>query len=341
MLKKIKVKKIAVVVFLTLLIWVWADLALDTTKPFYNATISISKTSNPDLWISFNEKSSINIKKFDLKGSVSKINQAEDAINKDPAKLNFTFVPEQMGITKSGTLPVWEILNKSDWIRDMGLSVVEESCDPCEVSVNVVDLVPRDLTVQCFNQNNELIKAENVEPETVEMLVPESWLGERQVARVILSPADILKARSEIIEKTPQITLASGQQPRLSATTVKIKMPPEADLRQPRNVKDPTLGYCFSPNLQGQYMVEVDNLPEINTISIKATDVAKLAYESMLFQVILEIGDDDVPKAEGGQEIRKEVIYNFPRGFGEDEIQLVDSKTIARFKLIKIPSVDN
>jgi hypothetical protein len=204
----------------------------------------------------------------------------------------------------------------------------------------VVDLVLKDLTVQCY-ENNELLKPESIEPKTIEMLVPESWRGERLVARVILSREETTKARSEIIEKPPQITLAPGQPPRYSTTMVKIKMPPVADQRQTGNVKDPTLGYCFSPNLQGQYMVEVDNLPEINTISIKATGAAKLAYESMLFQVILEIGDDDVPKAEGGQDIRKEVIYNFPRGFGEDEIQLVGSKAIARFKLKKIPSAEN
>lgn len=343
MFEKIKVKKIAVVIFLTLLIWVWADLALDTTKPFYNATISISKTANPDLWISFSEKPSVNIKQFTLKGPVSKINEIENTINNNPDILNFTLIPEEMNINKSGdyVLPVWEILDNSDWIKDNSLSVVEGSCDPCEVNVNVVDLIPQDLTIQCFNENNVLLKAETIEPQKVNMLVPESWKGERLVARVILSPADITKARSEIIGKTPQITFASGQPPRLSTTTVKIKMPPVADLRKEGNVKDPTLGLCFSPNLQGQYKVEVDNLPEINTISIKATEAAKLAYESMLFQVILEIGDDDVPKAEGGQEIRKEVIYNFPRGFGEDEIELDGPKVIARFKLKKITPAES
>jgi hypothetical protein len=246
-----------------------------------------------------------------------------------------------MGITKSGTLPVWEILNKSDWIRDMGLSVVEESCDPCEVNVNVVDLVPRDLTVKCFNQNNELIKAENVEPETVEMLVPESWLGERQVARVILSPADILKARSEIIEKTPQITLAAGQPPKYSNTTVKIKMPRVADLRQSSTVKDPTLGLCFSPNLQGKYMVEIhrEDLPKINTIIIKATEIAKEAYERPDdFEVRLNIIDGDENKTDW---IPRELKYNFPEGFTKDDIELDGSKVTVRFKLKKIPSPEN
>ena len=340
MFEKIKVKKIAVVVFLTLLIWVWADLALDTTKTFYNATISISKTANPNLWISFNEKPSINIKQFDLKGPVSKINQIEDDINNDPKKLDFTLIPEQMDINKSGNyvLSVRDILDKSDWIKDNSLSVVDESCDPCQVNINVVDLVPQDLTVQCFNENSEPLKTETIEPQKINMLVPKSWSGERLVARVMLSREDISKARSEIIEKTPQITLASGQLPRLSATTVKIKMSPIADQRQPSTVKDPTLGYCFSANLQGKYMVEInkEDLPKINTITIKATEAAKLAYESMLFQVILEIGDDDIQKAEGGQEIRKELVYNFPHGFGEDEIQLVGDKVTVRFRLIKI-----
>jgi hypothetical protein len=341
MLEKIKVRKIAVVIFLTLLIWVWADLALDTTKPFYNATISISKTAKPDLWISFNEKPSINIKQFALKGPVSKINQIEDDINNDPKKLDFTLVPEEMDINKSGSyvLSVRDILDKSDWIKDMGISVVEESCDPCEVNVNVVDLVPQDLTVQCFNENGELLKTETIEPQKVNMLVPRSWQGERLAARVTLSREDISKARSEIIEKTPQITLAPGQQPRLSATTVTIKMPPVADLRQEVNVKDPTLGYCFSPNLQGKYMVEVENLPAIYNIRIKATPAAKEAYEKPdRFEVILNIIDGDENKTDW---IPREIIYNFPQEFSKDEIELVGPKVTARFRLKKISPPDN
>jgi len=343
MLKKIKVRKIAVVIFITLLIWVWADLALDATKPFFNATISISKTANPDLWISFNEKPSINIKKFDLKGTVSKINQIEDIINNDPKKLDFTLIPEQMDINKSGNyvLSVRDILDKSDLINDNGLTVVEESCDPCQVNVNVINLVLRDLTVQCFNENSEPLKAETIEPQKVNMLVPESWKGERLVARVILSPADITKARSEIIEKTPQITFASGQPPRSSATTVKIKMPQVADLRPESIVKEATLGYCFSPNLQGQYMVEIDkeDLPKINNITIKATPAAKEAYERPdRFEVILNIIDGDESKTDW---IQRELKYDFPEGFTKDDIELVSPKVTVRFRLRKISPSEN
>ena len=338
MLEKIKIRKIAVVIFLTLLIWVWADLALDTTKPFYNATISISKTAKPDLWISFNEKPTINIKQFTLKGQVSKINQAEDIINNDPKKLDFTLIPEQMDINKSGNyvLSVREILDKSDWFKDMGLSVVDGSCDPCEVNVNVVDLIPQDLTVQCFNENNELLKPETIEPQKINMLVPKNWSGEMRVARVILSREEILKARSEIIEKPPQITLAPGLSPRYSTATVKIKMPPEADLRLPEPVKDPTLGCCFSLNLQGKYIVEInkEDLPKINNITIKATPAAKDAYEKPdRYEVVLNILDGDQDKTDW---ISRELIYNFPQGFSKDDIELVSPKVTVRFRLKKV-----
>ncbi len=343
MFEKIKLRKIAVVIFITLLIWVWADLALDTTKPFYNATISISKTANPDLWISFNEKPSINIKQFTLKGQVSKINQIEDIINNDPKKLDFTLIPEEMDINKSQNyvLSVSDILDKSDWIKDMGLSVVDGSCDPCQVNINVINLILRNLTVQCISENGEPLKPETIEPKTIEMLVPESWSGERLVAHVILSPADITKARSEIIEKTPQITFASGQPPRLSATTVKIKMPPEADLRQPEPVKDPTLGCCFSLNLQGKYMVEInkEDLPKINNITIKATPAAKEAYEKPdRYEVVLNILDGDQDETDW---ISREIKYDFPEGFSKDDIELVSPKVTIRFRLIKISPTEN
>ena len=117
-------------------------------------------------------------------------------------------------------------------------------------------------------------------------------------------------------------------------------MPPVADQRISRNVMDPTLGYCFSPNLQGKYIVEdVENLPEIYNIRIKATDAAKDAYERPdRFEVILNIIDGDENKTDW---IPREIIYNFPREFGKDEIELDGPKVIARFKLKKISPAEN
>ena len=52
MITKLKYGKIAIVVFITILIWVCADLALDEEFNFANATIRVVM-SNPKLWVSF------------------------------------------------------------------------------------------------------------------------------------------------------------------------------------------------------------------------------------------------------------------------------------------------
>jgi hypothetical protein len=46
---KFKYSKVAIVVLITVLIWVWADLAQDETVTVRRATISLAKTINPSL----------------------------------------------------------------------------------------------------------------------------------------------------------------------------------------------------------------------------------------------------------------------------------------------------
>ena len=54
---KIKYGKIAIVIFITVLIWVWADLALDKTLPVANIPVTVAKSTNPALWVSFGDRS--------------------------------------------------------------------------------------------------------------------------------------------------------------------------------------------------------------------------------------------------------------------------------------------
>ena len=62
MAKKVKYSKIMIVIFLTVLIWVWADLALDETLPEKNAVVVVDESVNPKLWISFDNSTSADIK---------------------------------------------------------------------------------------------------------------------------------------------------------------------------------------------------------------------------------------------------------------------------------------
>ena len=59
--KKLKLGKFFVVISLTILIWVWADRAKTETLPVTTGVIKINESSDPKLWITFNNKKSFNI----------------------------------------------------------------------------------------------------------------------------------------------------------------------------------------------------------------------------------------------------------------------------------------
>ncbi len=333
-LRKFKYKKIAVVVFLTVLIWVWADLALDDEQTFSGASITLGR-SRSNLWISLRGESAVDINEIVLKGPVSKISEVKQIISNNPEKLKFNLDAEQHGFVSPGEYPldVREFLRESIWIRELGLMV--ESCEPEVVDVNVVELVQKELTVRCFDGENNPRRPESIEPEKILMFVPGIWSGERLIARVNLTRGDIEKARSEVIEKTPYIVLASGQPPRQATASVKIKMPPEGDLLKQYTIKNPKLGYCFSYNLQGKYRAEVENLREVLIITIRATPAAIQAYEeNTQYHVTLDIIDSD--EFEEGSNPRV-VRYNFPREYVEKgDILLVNEPVKAEFRLEQI-----
>ena len=53
MIKKLKPGKISIVVFLTALIWVWADLAQDDRLTLSDVRIEVAKSTDPSLWVNF------------------------------------------------------------------------------------------------------------------------------------------------------------------------------------------------------------------------------------------------------------------------------------------------
>jgi hypothetical protein len=339
MLKKVKYSKIAVVIFLTILIWVWTDLTLDETLPVSGAKISIDE-SRPSLWVSFGGKSSISIDTIVLKGPASKISDVKRKIKDRSPSFEFFLDPEQEGMVEPNEPPldVQNFLRKSDQIRDFGLTV--ESCKPDKLTVNVVELVERSLTVQCFDEGGISLKTktESIEPPEAKIFVPRDWGRDKLTARVELTRNEIEQSRSAPIEKRPYVELAP-EQIRRATRAVEIKMSPEEDPLKSDTVTTATLGYCLSENLQGKYKVHVDNLNEvISSIAIRATPEAKQAYEGMRYQVILEIDDEDAKS----KEPRRQVVYNFPEEFvSKDEIMLDQPPVTARFKLTPLSSAEN
>jgi hypothetical protein len=336
MVKKIKYGKMFVVVFITVLIWVWADQALDEKLPVSNVRISIAKSANPNVWVSFKNEPSVTIEKMVLKGPASKIAEVSRKINDGSLVLEFFLDPEQAeAISSPGerTLNVLTFLRQSDQIRKLGLTV--ESCKPETLSVNVVPLDRKLLTIRCVDEAQNVIKNAAIEPKQLDGFVPGNWSLEKLTATVQLTRREIDQAKVSAVEKTPFIELAPGQIRELQRT-VKITMPPEEDLLADYTITSARLRFSLSPNIQGKYKIIVDNLDEvIRTITIRATPEAKQAYEKMPAQVTLEIDDKDAASTEP---LRKELTYNLPEDYvRKDEIRLNQQPVTARFRLIPLP----
>jgi len=348
MLRKIKYSKVAVVVFLTGLIWIWADLALDKTLSVSNLSIGVAKSTDSKLWVVFcepnapveNYKPLVSIENMELRGPQSKISEVSRKIEDNLLSFEFLLNVAEEKMDKPGdhSLQLLQFLQKDKTIKSLGLKV--ESCKPEEIPVKVVGLVEKTLALQCINEAGSILQAQSVEPTTVNMFVPGDWGRDKLTARIDMTRSEIEQARKAPIGKTPYVELAPGQT-RRATTVVTVKMPPEEDPRSIYTITTPKLGITMSTTLLGNYSVEVERLADVvGAIQIKATPEARRAYEEMRYHVILEIDDKDA-QSEGT--IGRELICNFPPEFsGTGKIILGPDqpRVTARFKLTRLPSAE-
>ena len=333
MRKKINYSKIALVVFITALIWVWADLAQDENLPDRPAVVVVDQTANPELWVSLDKLPSRDIR-MTLSGPHSATVEFSRKL-KEGERFEFDFDAAQQMMDKpaSYTLTVPSFLQKNKQIRQLGLKVM--SCRPETISVDVARLVKKTLTVRCVDEKANPVRGAAVEPGQVSMFVPENWSGERLQAFVALTPGEIKQATSSPVEKKPCVELAPGYI-RNAPVTVKVTTPERQQLAD-YVVTKVTPKYSLSANLQGKFRVDVLNLDAVmSPIAISATAEAKWAYENLAYQVRLEIDDGDAKSTEPQ---RKALIYNFPEEYvRRDEIRLNQQPVTAQFKLIPLSS---
>ncbi len=205
MSKKIKYSKITIVIFLTVLIWVWADLALDETLPEKSAVVVVDESVDSKLWISFDKSTSADIKII-LSGPHAAVTTLDRELRKGLMPLEFIFNAVQEQMDKPGTHPLklLEFLRKDRELRRRGLKV--QSCDPNELSVNVVELVERPLAVECFDASGNPLKTQIIDPSEVDAFVP---ADSRLTARIELTKAEIERARNTPMKKFPSVELAA------------------------------------------------------------------------------------------------------------------------------------
>ncbi len=330
-------KKLAAVIFLTMLIWAWAYLALEKEMPQQNGTLDISTGIRQDLFVSFENRPTPVGLKLTIKGPPSQIAELKKrlhASDDDPTKveLDFLYDPESQGHSTSGShvLNVVKFLNESDKLKDMAVTVV--SCEPAVITVKVEELIKKRLTIQCLDENNALLADATIEPARIQMFVRDNWTG---TATVILTEAVIEKARKEPVTVIPFIELTPEKR-QYYKDPVSIRLP---STENPLEIRPQQLsiGFIGSKNFWDKYTVELINEGELRSrILLKASKRAFSAYEKTVYQVLIEVLPDDETAAEA---IHRPVIYNFPEEFVEKgEIKLVEPEPPreAIFKLVPI-----
>ena len=325
-----KIRKAILVIFITCLIWVWADLSLDEGLDNQTITITASK-ANPRLWVTLEGRPEIQVK-ADLRGPVAKVRELSKKIESGKEKLEAVFDAEQQNMGTAGEYVVQDLrkfLSEGKKIREYGLAVKAARPDKLQ-RIKVVELKEKALPIKCVDETDTEIAGARITPDIVTMLVPEQ-LTEARVKMAGL--AEKKQARGGAIDKKPYIELASGEA-RYADMTVKVELPAtQEDMKQ--YTINGTLGFIFSANLAGGYKVEFIKRPEIGSIPIIATEEAKAAYEEKGFEVLLEIQDDDV----GKPEVSRQIIYNFPVKYvREDKIRLKGDPVEAKFRLVPVDS---
>jgi len=333
---KIKYGKIFVVVFITILIWIYADLALEETFDISDVPLIISRPADTRLWVTFQDDNSSTgiIDEVTISGPAAMMADFRQAYSKGNVALEVYIVPSNQGITEAGIYPleVVPLVQENEEIRTWGLRV--ESAEPKTITVTAEELVRKALNVRCLDENDNMLTSQSVEPDQIQMWVPED---QAPVALVRLTEEEIRQARNFPVEKTPFIRL-NGEQWN-ARETVDVLMPPDTlNVALIRNAK---LGITYSLNMQGAYEVvieEQDLRNIIGPISVSATPEAKQKYENQRYHVILEL-DDSLIGQDPETIIQRELIYNFPKEHvRRGEIELAQAPVIAKFRLVPVAS---
>lgn len=321
-----KIKKYAIVIFLTFLVWAWAYNAQEKIVT-RSATLDITKNPDSDIFVILDPPAPVELN-LTFKGTPDKIDNLINRIDDGLEDLKFTFNPEINKKDSPYTLNVLEFIQQSSKRRKLGLSI--EKIDVEFVHVKVEKLVERELKIKCVDENRTDIKALSINPSTVKIYVRQDYTGD---AIVELSEIEIEAARKDYTTKKPFVELVAGEI--RHGAPVQIKLPSKELPDQ--TIVPRRIGYSFGKTIMGKYSIELENGADItHALLLKATDEAFQAYNNMEVHIFVVALDSDVSKK---GTITSKVVYNFPpKYFAKGEIRLAkdDNPRQARFKLIPL-----
>jgi hypothetical protein len=332
-----QIKKLAAVIFLSILIWAYAYMAQEETI-LRMATLDVGGGVRSDLQVSFDKPTPITLN-LTLKGPASKVAVLKRRLlaadtDQERERLDFLYDPEtERSLPGTYTLNIIDYLQAGEKMRDLGLRVI--LCDVPTVQITINQLVEKRLAIQCVDPTGKILRPETLEPATVAMFVRKEYDGP---ATVTLTSQQVELARKSVLRLRPYVTL--GNQQVYAKNPVSVKLPATEILLQSRPLQ-PRVGLLISRNLLGKYQVELLNENELTSVTtILATPEAFSEFEKTIYQVLVEVRDDDVTLAttEG---TKRPVIYNFPpQSIRLGEIQLDPTAPVrqAHFRLVPLPA---
>ncbi|MCF7973022.1 MAG: hypothetical protein K9N55_04345 [Phycisphaerae bacterium] len=329
MMERIKIQKILAVLLLTVLIWVWSDLALDEQDYLTQIPVELGDSSDPSLLVSFVTDSGeltdrMIVNTINLKGPGGRIVEIKKLERTDALDLNLVLTPDKQGLNKPMDYPAWPLENfvkQSPEIGNRGLSV--ESCAPDTASIRVIKLAQRSLAVRCVDENETVVPGSQVTPASINMYVPEDWVGEKLVANVVLSEADLSRARGETaIDRVPFVDIDGRR--KTAKLAVKVHLSEEVTNLEPQVIEKPKFCLVVDPIVQRDYKIVIMREEEaLRSIEFKGTDEAKRAYQNETYHVELVVERKAGPQSLSQS---KTLEYRFPRAYVEkNQIKPADS----------------
>ena len=100
--KNVNFGKIILVVFITILIWVWADKAQDEEYTFENVLLKADRSLASKLWLTFDGERTAVLEELTLRGPSTRLDELKRDIKTGSPRLEFFLSATDIGLTGSG-----------------------------------------------------------------------------------------------------------------------------------------------------------------------------------------------------------------------------------------------
>jgi hypothetical protein len=323
-----RIRKFLLIILLTLLIWVWADISSDVTLDNESATITVERGGVRDVWVSINDSDHASIV-MDLSGPNSKVQKLQ--LRNESLDIKFNPLTSNAVGSEPGvyTPPVETILRQSPEFMELGLTL--ESCEPATVSIKIEKLVKKQLKVVCVNENDVIIPNASVKPALLYMYVFDEWPEDKLKAYIKLTNLQQQQASRNEITLTPYVEL-SPKRYVYYQDPVYVSIESSQQLKTADIISGPRIGYTFPADMVGKYEVQVEE--NIRDFQYLATEEAKEVFRQQPYHLLLEITNTDAQ----GELVSRQLKYNFPpQAFSQGQIAPRDDQPAPSITFRLIP----